>query len=104
MARPVPSVVTDPAMYRSVLAITVCRVSSNRGSAASMSGVYLINGVDIGPPLFREVSGALRSRHPLTMLHDVAGLLTPRIRSREAWAARVRECSRNRLSTPEEFP
>src|SRR5438477_349422 len=68
-ARPVPSVVTDPAMYRSVLAMTVCKVSSNRGSAASMSGVYLINGVDIVPPF----PGRLRSAASLRTINHVPG-------------------------------
>jgi hypothetical protein len=45
--RPVPSAVTDWAMYRSVFAITVCRFSSNPGSAVSMSGVHLMNDVDM---------------------------------------------------------
>src|SRR5207248_10275857 len=61
--------VTDPAMYRSVLAMTVCKVSSNRGSAASMSEVNLINGVDTVPPF----PGRLRSAASLRTINHVPG-------------------------------
>ena len=78
-ARPVPSAVTDAAMYCSVFAITVCRASSNRGSAASMSGVYLMNGVGWIPPSVRLRSGAVYDLtvgcDPLTIVQDVAGFI-----------------------------